>query len=837
MKLAQLARFASIGAAAAALLVLWAVRSPAKPVETPNAGSLEALDKTGKPLGPCPLKHTDVTVDVAGFIARVTVRQQFHNPFANKIEAIYTFPLSQDAAVDRMTMKVGERVIQGEIKERGEARQIYESAKAAGKVASLLDQERPNIFTQSVANIEPGEQVDITISYSEMLDWTDGAFHFDFPMVVGPRYIPGGGSAPAPMTFGRPTPEVPDADRITPPVTPKGTRAGHDISVTVHLDAGLPIRRLDSKQHEVDVEHPSGDKSRAVVRLKQRATIPNKDFVLEYETASDRIEDTLMTHTDPRGKFFSLVLQPPKRVRKALVVPKELVFVIDKSGSMSGFPIDTAKKAMALCIDGLHENDTFNLMTFEGGVGFCFPKPVPNTDENRRLAQAYLASLQGSGGTEMMKAIYACLAGQDDPERVRVVCFMTDGYVGNDMAIIDAVRKHAGTARVFAFGIGTSVNRFLLDGMAHAGRGEVHYILSPEQAGGAAERFYERVRMPVLTDIQLDFGNLQIEEVYPRSIPDLFAAKPVVVKGRYKQGGAGTITLRGKTGEGPFERSIEVRLPDDQAPNDVLAPLWARAKVDHLMDQDLGNMQINRPDPAVKEEILGLGLRYQIMTQFTSFVAVEHKRVTKDGKLETVAVPVDMPEGVSHEGVFGRTGGGQVSGQLGLMQRSMPARPAARGAMGGYGGMGANAPAMMPGAAPGMPATESKRPADAFKAAADAAYEPSASSGEKLKKDRKASDDKLAPELRGLARKVAALGPQAKDVRIGTLRIQNGRLVVRIELTALAREVLDQLKRLGFEELSRSEQGKQLVGRIHVSRLDALAQIAEVLRVEPGSAR
>jgi len=597
MKLAQLARFASIGAAAAALLVLWAVRSPAKPVETPNAGSLEALDKTGKPLGPCPLKHTDVTVDVAGFIARVTVRQQFHNPFANKIEAIYTFPLSQDAAVDRMTMKVGERVIQGEIKERGEARQIYESAKAAGKVASLLDQERPNIFTQSVANIEPGEQVDITISYSEMLDWTDGAFHFDFPMVVGPRYIPGGGSAPAPMTSGVPTPEVPDADRITPPVTPKGTRAGHDISVTVHLDAGLPIRRLDSKQHEVDVEHPSGDKSRAVVRLKQRATIPNKDFVLEYETASDRIEDTLMTHTDARGMFFSLVLQPPKRVRKALVVPKELVFVIDKSGSMSGFPIETAKKAMALCIDGLHENDTFNLMTFEGGVGFCFPKPVPNTDENRRLAQAYLASLQGSGGTEMMKAIYACLAGQDDPERVRVVCFMTDGYVGNDMAIIDAVRKHAGTARVFAFGIGTSVNRFLLDGMAHAGRGEVHYILSPEQAGGAAERFYERVRMPVLTDIRLDFGNLQVEEVYPKSIPDLFAARPVVVKGRYKQGGAGTITLRGKTGEGPFERSIEVRLPDDQAPNDVLAPLWARAKVDHLMDQDLGNMQIKSSRP------------------------------------------------------------------------------------------------------------------------------------------------------------------------------------------------------------------------------------------------
>ena len=647
-------------------------------------GRLDAFGSKGESLGSCPLKHTDVKVDIAGFIARVTVKQQFHNPFKDKIEAVYVFPLSQDAAVDRMTMTVGDRVIKGEIRERSEARAIYETAKAQGKVASLLDQERPNIFTQSVANIEPGEQVDIEISYSETLEWKDGEYKFDFPMVVGPRYIPGGGSASGekgdgPLLperpgggfaqkgsvpfFAPPTPQVPDADRITPPVTPEGTRAGHDVSLAVELNAGLPVRRLDSKQHAVDVSFADAEKTTATVKLAARKTIPNKDFVLVYETATDRIEDTVLTHTDERGKFFTLVLQPPKRVRRELIVPKELVFVIDKSGSMRGFPIETAKKAMRLCIEGLHTNDTFNLMTFAGGVGFCFEKPVPNTDENRRRALAYLESLQGSGGTEMMKAIHACLGKGDSPpeakgtvpfsERVRVVCFMTDGYVGNDMAIIDAVKENAETARVFSFGIGTSVNRFLLDGIARAGRGEVHYILNQQQATGAAERFYERVRTPVLTDVELRFDGVEVTELYPPQIPDLFAAKPVVVKGQYKSGGRGVITLKGNTGEGPFERKIDVTFPAERAEDEVLAPLWARAKVEHLMGKDLTGIQRGQPDPAVKEEILGLGLRFDLLTQFTSFVAVEHVKITTGGQPRLVPVPVEMPEGVDYEGVFG----------------------------------------------------------------------------------------------------------------------------------------------------------------------------------------
>ncbi len=808
-------------------MVFCMIAAPAQAQDTISEGRLDAIGPGGKPLGACPLKHTDVTVDISGFIARVTVRQQFHNPFEDKIEAVYVFPLSQDAAVDRMTMKVGDRVVKGEIKERGEARAIYERARAEGKVASLLDQERPNIFTQSVANIEPGEQVDITISYSETLDWKDGEYKFDFPMVVGPRYMPGKSTGKPTTGWAPPTDQVPDANRISPPVTPEGTRAGHDISVTVNLDAGLPLRRIDSQQHDVTVEYPGSDKTRAVVKLKEKKTIPNKDFVLVYQTASERIEDAVLTHTDPRGKFFTLVLQPPKRVRKQMIVPKELVFVIDKSGSMSGFPIETAKEAMRLCIEGLHENDTFNLMTFCGGVGFCFEKPVPNTDANRRKALAYLASLQGSGGTEMMKAIHACLAGQDDPERVRVVCFMTDGYVGNDMAIIDAVKKNAGVARVFSFGIGTSVNRFLLDGIARAGRGEVHYILNQRQAKGAAERFYERVRTPVLTDVELDFGSLAVEELYPGRVPDLFSSKPVVVKGRYRQGGKGTITLRGKTGEGDFERTIDVTLPDEESANEVLAPLWARAKVDHLMQQDLTGIQRGKPDPAVKEEILGLGLRYQLLTQFTSFVAVEHLRITEGGKVRTVPVPVEMPEGVSYEGVFGRGGsGGAALGRRGrTMYRMIAPKASAAPSLGIKLTLGPADEAEMLGEPLRM---------DSLGKQLNELEKKGAPESQKKSIVEQLLKIKLAAELHGLADKVAKDGTNG-NLTVGKIQVRKGRVEIRVQLAALSEAVLAKLKKLGFKELARAKSVKLVIGTIDVEQLESLAKLSEVRRVDPST--
>ena len=445
-------------------------------------GDLRIIGPDGQVTNSCPLKHTDVVANVAGFVSRTKVKQTFHNPLSEKIEAVYVFPLPQDAAVDEMVMTVGDRRIVGQIKKREEARQVYEQARAAGHVASLLDQERPNVFTQSVANVEPGVQVVIEISYVETLKYEDGWYEFMFPTVVGPRYVPGQPTGKQGEGRAPDTTQVPDASKITPPITPEGTRAGHDISLTVNIDAGMEIQQVECKSHPV-VEN-KGAAGRMTVALKYQQSIPNKDFVLRYRTATDHVADALLTHRDERGGFFTLILQPPQKVQRKDAVGRELVFVLDTSGSMHGFPITQAKFVMAKAIDGMGPQDTFNLITFSGDTHVLWDEPKPNTPQNREEAQSFLASRQGMGGTEMMKAIEAALVktktakppAANGVEPIRIVCFMTDGHVGNDFAIIDAVKKNAGTTRVFSFGIGNSVNRFLLDGMSHAGRGEVEYV-------------------------------------------------------------------------------------------------------------------------------------------------------------------------------------------------------------------------------------------------------------------------------------------------------------------------------------------------------------------------
>ena len=434
---------------AASIVVLASIRSSTVTVGAQaqqSPGSLQVLDSSGKPKALCPLKHTDVKAEISGFISRVIVTQEFENPFTEKIEAVYTFPLPQDAAVDDMTMNVGERIVRGKILRREEARAVYEAAKTNGQVASLLDQERPNIFTQSVANILPGEQIKITLSYVETLKYANGAYEFVFPMVVGPRYVPGSATGAKAGGFSPDTDRVPDASRITPQPVAAGMRAGHDVSLDITLDAGVPIDALNSKTHEVDIERP--DNRRAHVRLQNDAEIPNKDFILRYDVAGKKIEDALLTHRSSQGGFFTLILQPPERVTAEDVMPKELVFVLDTSGSMSGFPIEKAKETMKLALDNLYPSDTFNLITFAGDTNILFPEPVAATKENLRKAQAFLDSRQGGGGTEMMKAIKAALDPSDAQGHVRIVCFMTDGYVGNDMEIIGEVQKTSERARV-----------------------------------------------------------------------------------------------------------------------------------------------------------------------------------------------------------------------------------------------------------------------------------------------------------------------------------------------------------------------------------------------------
>src|SRR5215831_14221374 len=389
-----------------------------------SEGQLLAVNGQGQNAGPCPLKHTDVKAEISGFIARVTVTQQFQNPFPDKIEAVYTFPLPQAAAVDDMTIVIGDRTVKGKIMRREEAQATYAAAKARGQTADLLNQQRPNIFTQAVANILPSQQINVTISYVETLKYDEGSYEWHFPMVVGERYIPGNKDTGTPQVDAQPEvvdPRVPDAAEITPPVMPKGMRAGQDISIEVSIDAGVPLIGFQSITHEIEALQPATGK--ALVRLKDQATIPNKDFILKYDVAGAQIEDALLFHRVNSEGYFTFILQPPQRVTATDVTPKELVFVLDTSGSMDGFPIEKAKETMKLALKNLYPSDTFNLITFSGDTNVLFPQPVPATRENLQRAQSFLASRQGSGGTEMMKAIRAALAPSDEQDHVRIVCF------------------------------------------------------------------------------------------------------------------------------------------------------------------------------------------------------------------------------------------------------------------------------------------------------------------------------------------------------------------------------------------------------------------------------
>ena len=611
-------------------------------------GSLNAFGARGRARGLCPLKRTDVRASVAGFISRVTVTQEFENPFTEKIEAVYVFPLPQAAAVDDMTMRVGERTVKGKIMRREEAGEVYRAARAAGQVASLLDQERPNVFTQSVANVMPGERVTVTISYVETLKYEAGTYEFVFPMVVGPRYVPGTPTGRKARRGRLPnTDRVRDAARISPPMTNPGVRAGHDISVEVALDAGVPVEGLKSTSHEIDVERPSPSAAR--VRLKNLTAIPNKDFILRYDVAGAKIQDAVLTHRDSRGGYFTLILQPPARVTVEDVTPKELVFVLDTSGSMEGFPIEKAKETMGLALDSLYPQDTFNLITFSGDTHVLFEEPVPATRENLLKAKQFLSSREGDGGTEMMEAIKAALEPSDAQGHVRIVCFMTDGHVGDDFEIISEVQKHP-NARVFSMGFGEAPNRFLLDKMAEHGRGEVEYVALEDDGSAAARRFHERVRNPLLTDISIDWGGLQVADVYPRRIPDLFGSGPVIVSGRYTGGGRGVVRLRGTMSGQAFEREVAVELPESRPDNDVLATLWARRRVEDLMGEDYEGAQAGTPREDLSREITSLGLEYRLLTQFTSFVAVEETTVTDGGKPRLIEVPVETPAGMTPQG-------------------------------------------------------------------------------------------------------------------------------------------------------------------------------------------
>lgn len=640
-----------------------------------------------------PLKHTEVKAKVSGNVSRVEVTQTFENPFTDPLEAVYVFPLPDEAAVDDMEIKIGDRIIKGNIKKREEAQEIYDRARREGRTAGLLEQERDNIFTQSLANIKPGEKIDVTIRYTDSLKFEGGNYEFVFPMVVGPRYIPGnpirpssappvsppslggrgeertspnpniGGAASKPPNIGGEertppniggqggrvdTDRVPDASRITPPVLRPGTRSGHDINVTVEIDAGVQISDVRSTSHQI-ITQRQGNIFK--VQLAPEDNIPNKDLILRYRIAGNNTQATVLTQSDEKGGHFAVYLIPALRYRSNEIVPKDVVFLMDTSGSQAGDPLVKSKELMRRFINGLNPNDTFTIIDFANTTQQLSPTPLANTAENRAKAMSYIDRLDANGGTELLNGIRAVLNFPPAQQgRLRSIVLLTDGYIGNENEVIAEVQRNLKPGnRLYGFGVGSSVNRFLINRLAEVGRGTAQVIRQDEPTQEVAENFFRQINNPVLTNIQVSWqGAGETATIYPLAAPDLFANQPLVLFGKKPDKINGNLRITGvAVGGQRYEKTLPLNF--DSSGNSAIAQLWGRARIKDLMNQMFGGETKSGVD-AVTET----ALTYRLLSQYTAFVAVsEEVRVNADGTRQRVQVPVELPQGVSYQGIFG----------------------------------------------------------------------------------------------------------------------------------------------------------------------------------------
>lgn len=646
-----------------------------------------------------PLKHTEVKAKIDGNISRVEVTQSFENPFTTTLEAVYIFPLPDEAAVDDMLIRIGDRTIQGSIKKRQEAVAIYEQARKQGHTAGLLEQERDNIFTQSLANIKPGEQIDVIIRYSDSLKFEGGNYEFVFPMVVGPRYIPGitiaenavgGGSAIAPMTLNQDTDLVPDASRLNAPILPSGMRSRHDINVTIEINAGVEIQDINSPSHQIQIIREG---ELVNVKLGGGDTIPNKDLILRYQVSSNNTQTTTLTQADERGGHFALYLIPALEYRPEEIVAKDMVFLIDSSGSQSGEPLMQCQELMRRFINGLNPDDTFNIIDFSDTTQQLSPVPLPNTFQNRLLAINYINRLNAGGGTEMLGGIRTVLnLKATNPGRLRNIVLLTDGYIGNENQILAEVKQRLqpGT-RLHSFGAGSSVNRFLLNRIAELGRGIARIIRHDEPVDEVVEKFFRKINNPVLANIQLQWeGDGESPIMYPSTPPDLFAEQPLVLFGRKSDAHSGKLHITGIAAGGRrYQHSFHLNFPQTGNPalafaqrleeklSEGIAQLWGRSRI-----KDLMNQMVSGDTKGGVEAVTDTALAYQLLSQYTAFVAVsDDVRVNPNEDSVSVQVPVEIPEAISHEGIFGNItagaapGGGMVSSRREAKKQSAPLPP------------------------------------------------------------------------------------------------------------------------------------------------------------------
>ncbi len=580
---------------------------------------------------PVPLRHTSLHARVVGPVAAVQVVQQFVNAHTQPLEAFYCFPLPDDATVTALTVQVGDRRIVGVMQRRAEAEQTYAEARANQQVAALLQQERPNLFVVQLANLQPGATIDVQLALTVPVPYDDDAFTLTLPTVVTPRYTP---------------PDQPTSAALQPPLLP-ATRAGHTLSVTVELDVGR-LADIASPSHPVTVTTAG---TRATVTLQAGTTLPNKDFVLHYRVAGDTLHALPFTYrpTAADDGTLLLTLVPPVAPPPDAVLPREVLFVLDRSGSMAGAAMEQAKLALHGCLRALNPGDTFNIIAFDHQVEPFTATPQPFTQAAIDRADSFVAALYGRGGTEIIGALQAATAQPRDAERLRVVVFLTDGAVGNEDAVLRALRAALNEARVFAFGIGAAVNHFLLHQLAVVGRGAAAFILPGQSIEAAVEQFQRRASLPVLVDLALEADdNTALHAPYPQPLPDLYSGQALTLLARFRTAGQVTLRLRGRTPHGDYVLPLTLELPavtpDRGAHWQVLPRMWARARVAALLAAARFDEQQAAASVA---EVTQLGQDYHIVTPYTSLVAVEERSDAQQQRepATSVVVPIHLPEG------------------------------------------------------------------------------------------------------------------------------------------------------------------------------------------------
>lgn len=583
-----------------------------------------------------PLKGTEVAVKISGVIADVTVTQTYRNEGRRAIEAKYVFPGSTKAAVSGLNVRLADRLITAQIREKQQAQIEYDIAKKEGKTAALLEQHLPNVFQMNVANIMPGDDVKVELRYTELLVPQSGNYEFVFPTVVGPRY-------------NSPQSANAQAKWVAQPTLAEGVASGTSFKLKASIDTPMGLKEIRSTTHAIDVKKSDEDKHADVVLTADGRPADNRDFVLDYRLAGEKIESGLMLYKgqgENAENFFLAMVEPPKAVAASAISPRDYIFVVDISGSMHGFPLDTAKTVLERLIGGLRPSDTFNVLLFSGSNKMLSPKSVPATRANIEQALATIQNYSGSGSTELIPALKRVYAEPKEDKVSRTVVVVTDGYVTVEREAFDLVRKNLSKANVFAFGIGSSVNRSLMEGIARAGMGEPFIITDPIQAPEQAARFRRMVESPVLTNVKATFGGLDVYDVEPQALPDVLGERPVIVFGKWRADSSGQakgrVIIEGQGASGPYRQEVRI---DERTRQDTAAlrTLWARHRIQSLSDQET-----LEGGTAFKDRITELGLKYSLLTQYTSFIAVDKvvRNVAPQNSVD-VNQPLPLPQGVS----------------------------------------------------------------------------------------------------------------------------------------------------------------------------------------------